>query len=528
MNKKLNWYPEFLKEGRFKHSVESAPDWNISRNRYWASAIPVWKCSCGEMKVVGSIKELKENSIKPLKEKIDLHKDFLDKVNLKCSCGKEMSRVPEVLDCWFESGSMTFAQFHYPFENKEFFEKNFPAQFVVEYIGQVRAWFYYMIALSAILFEDIPFENILTTGTILAKDGEKMSKSKNNFPDPLILVKKYGVDALRFYLMSSSVMNADNSNFSEEGVEEIYKKVLLLIYNVNNFYLMCDSDKKVKNPNSEDLSDKWIISRLGELIREVEDSMKNYDTIKACNFIRSFVEDLSTWYVKLNRERFDSGNKKSIKTLEFVLSEFSKVIAPVMPFVSEKVYQSIYGNKSSVHLESFPDFKKIDLNNDLIREMVLVREIVSLGLRERDVLRRGLKWPLRKVTISLDKTINPLLLEIVKAQLNVKNVEIKVSSELKVNLDSAITPELEAEGYAREVSRNVQAFRKTLGLDKKDLIGLCLVVDGDFKEILDSQKDFIKERTNSKEIQIVTTGEERFKNKTNFNIKDKKGVILIK
>ena len=529
-NKKINWYPEFLKEGRFQKSVEMAPDWNMSRNRYWASAIPIWKCDCGEMKVIGSIKELKDNAVK-ISGKIDLHKDYLDKVKLKCGCGKEMERIPEVLDCWFESGSMPFAQFHYPFENKEFFEKNFPAQFVVEYIGQVRAWFYYMIVLSAILFDEIPFENVLTTGTILAEDGNKMSKSKGNYPDPKIMYEKYGVDTLRFYLMGSPVMNANNFNFSEKGVEEIYKKVILLTYNVNNFYLMNKNSGEVSDPKSKDISDRWIISRLNDLIKNVESEMETYNTIKSCSHIREFVDELSTWYVKLNRDRFGS-DKSAIKTLEFVLSELSKVTAPIMPFVSEIIYQTIHGKKESVHLQKWPkyDSKKIDKKVNL--NMGIAREIVSVGLRERDKNKIGLKWPLSKATI-FSKEHQPLkeLEELIKSQLNVKNIELKVNhkaNETSVELDTRLTPELEAEGYAREVSRKVQAFRKELGFNKKDKVDLMIIVDGEFKNILDQQMEFIKERTNSKSIDIVTTGKERFKNKVDFKIKERRGMVVIK
>ena len=554
LNKKISWYPEFLKEGRFHKSVEMAPDWNISRNRYWASAIPIWKCECKKMKVIGSLEELKENAIKLPKGKIDLHKDYLDQVKLKCECGKEMERVPEVLDCWFESGAMPFAQFHYPFENKEFFEKNFPAQFVVEYIGQVRAWFYYMIVLSTILFDEIPFENVLTTGTVLAEDGNKMSKSKGNFPDPALIYDKYGVDALRFYLMGSSVMNANNFNFSEKGVEEIYKKVLLLTYNVNNFYLMHKSKGKVADPGSKNITDKWIVSRLNHLIVEVGKEMGNYNTIKACAVIREFVDDLSTWYVKINRERF-SEEEEAVKTLEFVLSEFSKVVAPIVPFVSEIIYQTIHGKKESVHLQGWPEAGRT--NEKLNNEMDLAREIVSQGLRERDRSGIGLKWPLASASIATikrkktkkDSTVADLdlkdsLIETIKSQLNIKELKIVDHGKLpealdeerkttkddlisSIKLDTKLTPELEAEGYAREVSRKVQAYRKQLGLNKNDKVETVIIVDEEFKKILEKNVDSLRERTNSKKLEIVTTVKERFKNKIDFKVKDKRGEIVI-
>lgn len=527
LNKKLKWHPEFLKEGRARHSFETAPDWNISRNRYWASAIPIWVSEDGERLVIGSIEELKEYA-KNLKGEVDLHKDYLDEIIL-VKGKKEFRRIPEVLDCWFESGAMTFAQFHYPFENKKLFEANFPAQFVAEYIGQVRAWFYYMLVLSAILFDDIPFENVVTTGTILAEDGEKMSKSKGNFTDPLILIEKFGADALRFYLMGCSVMNADNFNFSDKGVDEVYKRVLLLSYNVNNFYSMYKKDSKIKEPNSNQLIDVWIISRLNRFIRDVEKEMTDYNTIRTCATIKDFVDELSTWYVKITRDRFNDGEKDAIETLGFVLSEFSKVVAPIIPFVAEKIYQTVYSERESVHLQNWPRANSKKINSKLENDMAVVRAIVSAGLRERDKIQIGLKWPLSKATIlGGDFKLGKELQEIIKNQLNVKELVFKKGKELTIELDSKITPELEAEGYAREMSRQIQAFRKELGLNKEEEVETKLIIsDEELKKILDKWRGYIRERTNSKKVEIVTTDKERFKNATNFKIKDKEGKIII-
>jgi isoleucyl-tRNA synthetase len=527
-SQKINWYPEFLKDGRVKYSIETAPDWNISRNRYWASAIPIWVSKDGEKLVIGSIEELKKYAKKLPSGKMDLHKDYLDKIVLEKD-GKEFRRVPEVLDCWFESGAMSFAQFHYPFENKKFFEENFPSQFVAEYIGQIRAWFYYMIVLSTILFDDIPSENIVTTGTILAEDGQKMSKSKGNFTDPMILIEKYGVDALRFYLMNAPVMNADNFNFSDKGVDEIYKQVILILYNVNNFYEMNKGREKNKTESS-DLTDKWILSRLNEFGIKVHNYLENYNTIKACSEIREFVSDLSTWYVKLNRDRFEE-DETAMGVLRYVLETTSKIIAPIIPFVAEKIYQTLNGEKNSVHLESYPEFKE-KKKNSILEEMKIVREIVSLGLRERDKLQIGLKWPLAKAIIySKEKKLSKELGEIVKAQLNVKEIKFENGEEISVELDEKITPELEEEGYAREMSRQIQSYRKDLGLKKENKIEIFIVADKDLKKFLESQKEFILSRTNSKEMKIyenVTTDEERFKKNIEFKIKDKRGKIAIK
>ncbi len=526
LNEKINWYPNFLKDGRVKYTIETAPDWNISRNRYWASAIPIWVSEDGEKLVIGSIDELKKYA-KNIKGKVDLHKDYLDGIILKKN-GKEFKRVPEVLDCWFESGAMPFAQFHYPFDNKAMFENNFPSQFVAEYIAQVRTWFYYMMVLSSILFEDIPFENVVTTGTILAEDGQKMSKSRKNFTDPMILIDKYGSDALRFYLMSCPVMNAEDLNFSDKSVDEVYKKVILILYNTTNFYETVREKELDTKPKSKDLTDEWIVARLSETGVKITSYLEEYNTIKVCNEIKNFAEDLSTWYVRINRDRFEE-DKIARQTLKYVLKEFSKIIAPILPFTAEHIYQKISRKKSSVHMENYPGFNKKDIDEKLLKKMSTTRHIVSAGLRERDKAQIGLKWPLAKASVYGVESVKKEIQEIVKVQLNVKKIGFydEKDKELKVELDTTMTPELESEGYARDMSRQVQAFRKNLGLEKQNVIELCISTDDKLKDILEKQKDFIRDRTNSKTIEIVTTSKERFKNKTPFKIKDKTGEIGI-
>ncbi|MEX0932923.1 MAG: isoleucine--tRNA ligase [Candidatus Pacearchaeota archaeon] len=531
LSKKINWHPGFLKEGRVKNTFESAPDWNISRNRYWASAMPVWVSKDGEKLIIENISELKKYA-KNLnsKRKIDLHKDFLDKIILEKD-GKEFRRVPEVLDVWFDSGAMTFAQFHYPFENKAFFEKNFPAQFVAEYIGQIRAWFYYMIVLSVILFDKIPFENVLTTGNLLSADGQKISKSKKNYTDPYELIEKYGVDALRFYLMSCPVMNAEDFNFMDSGVEEVYKKIILLSYNTLKFYELNKSNSKNSKPKFKDLTDKWILSRLNETGIAVNDYLEKYDTIKTCNEIKRFIDDLSTWYVRLNRERIsDEDNAKNV--LKYVLNNFSKIIASILPFTAEKLFQGLNGEKNSVHLEEYPKFSKKEINSKVLKDMELIREVVSKGLKERDREKIGLKWPLLEAIISgkqfgLGKNEKEIIME----QLNVKKVSYnKKDVELEVNLNTQQNKELEAEGYMRELSRQVQSQRKNLGLNKGDIIELKIFVDEEFKKMLRSQESSLKNRTNSKKLEILLSGEkskESFKNSINFKIRNKEGEMAI-
>lgn len=525
LNMDINWIPEFLKEGRMKHNITTAPDWNISRNRYWAAAIPVWKSESGKIKVIGSVEELKEFAISLPEGDIDLHKDYLDEVELEID-GEKYARIPEVLDCWFESGAMPFAQFHYPFENKEFFEENFPAQFVVEYIGQTRAWFYYMMSLSAILFDKIPFENVLTTGTILADDGSKMSKSKNNFTDPMEIIDKYGVDAMRFYLLQSPVMNADNFSFMNSGVEEIYKKVILLMYNVNRFYDGYKTNADIESVESDEVIDKWIIARVNELIKKTTTAFESYNTIDVCNEIRTFIDDLSTWYVRLNRDRFNEGDETGQKTLKFALDRLSKVCAPIMPFASEKIYQTLYGEKKSVHLSDWPNFDEALIDTELLENMSAAREIVSVGLRERERASMSLKQPLASAKANA-KELSDDYKEIIKDELNLKDLKFATADEVSVELDINLTPELEAEGAARILSRQVQAFRKKLGLNQNDLIKTVIVADGELMKSLETQKELLMKRTNSESIDFTTDDEQTFKNKMDFRVLNKKGVMSI-
>jgi isoleucyl-tRNA synthetase len=497
LNQRLNWCPSFLKEGRVKYTLETAPDWNISRNRYWATAIPIWQSEDGEKIVIGSIDELKKYAKELPDGEIDLHKDYLDLVVLEKD-GKEFRRIPEVLDCWFESGAMIFSQFHYPFENKDFFEKNFPAQFVAEYIAQVRAWFYYMNVLSAILFDDIPFENVVTTGTILAEDGSKMSKSKNNFVDPMILIDKYGVDAMRFYLMSCSVMNAENLTFSEKQVEDVYKRVISMIYNVNNFYGLYGNLSDVKL-NPTDVLDKWILSKFNILVKEVSSYLNSYNTIKACSEIKNFIDDLSLWYVRLVKDRFNDGDLQAKATLKYILERFSILVAPLMPFVSEVVYRSIDGDKESVHLSDWVDSEDKFIDSVLNGKMGMTRAIVSEGLKIRDQISVGLKWPLKMAKVNCSCDLGEEFVDLLKNQLNVKEVLIKKVAlesdsivEPEVFLDEEMTSDLVAEGFSRELVRKIQAGRKKAGFMKDEKVHLF--ISSDFDDMIKSNEIYISEK----------------------------------
>lgn len=513
-NEKINWYPEHLKEGRFRNNVLNAPDWNISRNRYWASVIPVWKCNCGESKVIGSIEELKKEAIN-FPKKIDLHKPTMDKVKLKCKCGKEMTRVPEVLDCWFESGAMPFAQVHYPFEKKEWFHENFPGDFIAEYIAQTRTWFYYMLSISTMLFNKNSFKNVVTTGTILTKDGQKMSKSKNNYPDPMILISKYGADALRFYLLNSPIMAAEDLNFSEKGVEEVHKKIILILLNTLNFYSM-NSNGKSTMPKKLNSLDRWITSRIAQFGMAVTDSLESYNTMTATKEISKFAEDLSTWYIRRSRERFNDGDGEVARAvLKRVLNDTSLIIAPMLPFISEKIYQELHLDGKSVHLQDWPEYTKKDVDKKVIENMERARSIVSSALKIRDLNKIPIRQPLQSLTVSGESLSNEFGL-IIAEEVNVKAVIFDKKAK-EITLDLNITPELEAEGFAREIARKIQSVRKERNMKKEERITLELHMSDKLRRNLAPFVDFISKRVGANNLRF---SDGKGKNMIPFKIKE--------
>jgi len=461
--KNINWIPNHIKKGRFGMWLQGAKDWSISRQRFWGSVMPVWVCeSCGEKKVFGSIKELEKVSGKKIK---DLHKQFIDKIEFDCKCGKKMKRIPDVLDCWFESGSMPYSQMHYPFENKKKFEKNFPAEFIAEGVDQTRAWFYYLHVLSTAIKEKESFQNVIVNGTVLAQNGKKMSKRLNNYPDPMYMFDKYGADAVRYYLASSQVVKAEDLNFSEKGVDEIVKKVLLTLLNVFSFYKMFEIDIK-KSFNSDNLLDKWIISRLESLKEKITHAYNKYDLNKATRPIGDFINELSTWYLRRSRQRIKDKDKKAIQTLKYVLIELCKLMAPVIPFLSDYIYFDI--NKKSVHLEDWPKKENL-VNKDLEEKMEKVRDICSLALQKRTEAGIKVRQPLLTLKIPKYK-LEEGLLELIKDEVNVKNVVLELKQG--VELDLKLTKELKDEGMVREFIRSVQVERKKQGLTPKDRINL--------------------------------------------------------
>lgn len=759
LNEKINWQPEHLKHGRFLNIVKDAPDWNISRNRYWASPLPIWKCQkCQKTELVGSVEELKKHTKKsgnkyfvmrhgeaknnidginsnhledsddyPLTEKgkgqviesakklandmadekidlifysefdrtketaflvadeigvdkknlisdkrlfeencgtfegktlssyydffasleerfskkpeggetlnevkrrtgkflyeiegkyknknilivshggaiwmlfaaalglnekeaidllgerrsdlldlntrnsfidnaqiknldfvplphnrdfiLDLHRPYIDEIDIVCDdCGGDMKRTPEVLDGWFESSAMPFAEYHYPFENKEQFEKRFPGDFVAEYIAQTRTWFYYTHAIAGILFGDISFKNVISTGNILAEDGTKMSKSKGNYTDPMLNMDKFGADALRYYLMASPVMQAEDVKFSDNEIKEIHGKIINIIWNTFKFYDLYkkEYDGKTEAQDSDNVLDVWILAKLNALILEVTKNLEKYDTVKASRPIKDFASDFSTWYVRRSRERIKSAEPQpttvdkqfALATMREVLNELSKLIAPVMPFMAEAIYKGVgAGAKESVHLEEWTDASlkiksKISnlksqeqlLGEKLIEEMEEVRKIVSLGLEARAKSGIKVRQPLASLKIKslpadeAGQTSNlksqEQLLKLIKDELNVKEVifDDKISGE--VELDTAITPELKEEGELRELIRGLQDLRKKSGLNPSDKIVLLVQAETRALEFMEKFAEEIKKSAGLEKLEfnaVVEDGQE--------------------
>jgi isoleucyl-tRNA synthetase len=411
-----------------------------------------------------------------------------------------MRRVPDVLDCWFESGSMPYAQMHYPFENKEKFEKNFPAEFIAEGVDQTRAWFYYVHILSTAVKNSEAFKNVVVNGMVLAEDGKKMSKHLKNYPDPMEVFEKHGADAVRYYLATSPVMKADDLCFSEKGVDEVVKKVSLMILNILSFYKLFATDIK-ESTKSKDILDKWIISKTELLKKEITDGYENYDLNGATKPIAGFIDELSTWYVRRSRERFKSEDKdEAVQTLKYVLLELSKVVAPVMPFMAEHIYKEVSSfakaseDKESVHLCDWSEVDKKLIDEQLEEQMQQVREICSLGLQKRAEANLKVRQPLAKIQIPNYK-LQKELLKLIRDEVNVK----EVVADLKegVVLDTTITEELKAEGAVRDFVRNIQVQRKEMGLTPKDRIRVNY---SDNKEIVEKYVDQIKKQVIAEEI----------------------------
>ena len=487
-NEKINWFPEYLKHGRFEKNIEAAPDWNLSRDRFFATAMPVWKGDKGSVKVVGSYDELYELSGTRLE---DYHRPWVDEIEFEID-GEHFKRIDKVLDCWFESGSMPFAQLHYPFENREKFEKNYPADFIVEYVGQVRAWFYYVHVVNTALFSDIAYKNVITTGTLAGNDGRKMSKSLGNYTDPNLLMDQYSADSLRFLMLSSPVLAGEDFSLIDKDVSDVARK-LSMIWNVYDFFTMYaevdgfDSDQAMAVSEFVNPLDIWLVSRVHQVRNQITEGMEAYNIPAALSSVLEFIDDMSNWFVRRSRRRFwksedDQDKLEAYSTLYYVLIYLAKILAPFTPFLAEELYQKMTGAgvvnseiPESVHLLNWPEAGVID--EAVLTQMAKTREIITAGLAERmkkteSEVQIKVRQPLAKLIYAGEK-LDDFYEQIIMEEVNVKSVE---HGEALV-LDKTLTPELLEEGKIRELIRFVQAARKKAGLNVDDRIRLMVSME---------------------------------------------------
>lgn len=506
-NGQVNWYPEHIKNGRSAKTIQSAPDWNLSRDRFWATAMPVWKGTDKKgkelIKVVGSYAELKKLSGVELE---DYHRPWIDDVKFTID-GIEYTRIDKVMDCWFESGSMPFAQFHYPFENTEKFEKNFPGDFIVEYVPQVRAWFYYLNAVNTGLFGKAAFKNAVVHGTLAGNDGRKMSKSFGNYTDPNVLMDEYSADSLRFLFLSSPLLNGEDFALQDKEVADVARK-LSMIWNMYDFFSLYadvdgwEWDGRLEDPseNLENLLDQWIVSRVHQLGQTIDTHMQAYDLPNATKPILEFIDDASNWYVRRSRRRFwksdsDEDKKAAYQTLHYVLVQLSMLMAPFTPFLSEELYRLLTGGES-VHLLDWPEVGRI--NDTLVDEMAETRRLITEGLAQRASSAIKVRQPLRQAVIT-GENVSKLdrFEDILKEELNVKTVLFQDKKALPIIvLNTTLDTELKREGMAREVIRQVQNTRKQADLQVDDRIHLSLhTKDKELSAAIKSHHQEIAEET---------------------------------
>ncbi|HVE81023.1 MAG TPA: isoleucine--tRNA ligase [Candidatus Dormibacteraeota bacterium] len=491
-NKEIKWVPEHIGGGRFGNWLADARDWSISRNRFWGNPLPIWKCADGHVTVVGSIAELKEKAVDS-KLVGDLHRPAIDKVKIHCGeCKQEATRIEEVLDCWFESGSMPYAQHHYPFENEKLFKESYPADFIAEGLDQTRGWFYTLHVLAAALYDKPAFKNVIVNGLILAADGQKLSKRLKNYPPLEEVFTTTGADVLRFFMISSPAVNGEDVRFSKELLEDVQRNVFLRLWNVYSFfstYAEIDGwkpPKKLAEPKSANVLDKWLVARLNQTIAETTKQADGYQIARAVRPLQALIDDLSNWYVRRSRRRFwkseDDGDKKAAyETLHYALTRICQLLAPWSPFIADKMYRELTAGTDlpkSVHLTDWPEAGRNDkADKEVIAQMAGLREAVVIGLAQRAEAGVKVRQPLSQAVIKTPAKLSAGFTEIAADELNVKKITQQTAKTVSAKIDTKLTQELKQEGAARDIIRQIQNARKQAGLAVDDRIKLGLKSD---------------------------------------------------
>ena len=522
-NNKVNWHPDYVGEKRFGDWLNNMNDWAISRNRYWGTPIPLWKCSCGEEVMIGSREELIEKSIEKIDNTIELHRPYVDEIHLTCpKCGKMMGRVKEVMDCWFDSGSMPFAQYHYPFENKELFENQFPADFICEGIDQTRGWFYSLLVISTFITGKSPYKNVLVNDLLLDKHGQKMHKSKGNAVEPFGILDKYGADATRFYMLYSSPVWTP-LKFDEDGIREIQSKFFNTLKNTYTFFAMYANtdgvDPREFNVEYEELEeiDKWLLSKYNKLIQNMTREMDNYDLNKVVHYLNDFVnEDLSNWYIRRNRRRFwksdlDISKKGVYQTTYQVLIGICKLLAPISPYTADIIYRNLTGEKS-VHLADYPTADANKINETIEERMDLIISLISMGRNAREEAKIKVRQPIKNII--LDKSVEKIIGDIdslIKEELNVK--EIIYMEDL-------------SEYMTMEYKPNFKVAGKLFGKDMKDFTNyLVNITKEDLKKL---EQDTLTITLNGTDYKITSDLiEKRINSKAGYNVAVENNKVII-